>query len=370
MNQQQILSALKLDANQLNKGYVAKLVSVCKLSKELSLLPGFKVNRELKGNLELVQSLPVLSQLNYRHKEAYFNAVKMQDNCKDIYGNFQQWEQLELIHNSGSYKFSLPANNEFFNYFLSLIGCEVETVIKKEFNALSTICVESKLFSNIGKAIKFVSKDQLRPVFSCVCIAFENYSSEVVSTDCYRLYQSAKFECSQKERVELLINSKDAKELANMNFESELIEVNLMPENKIIIEGKEFELFNEKNYPDYKVVIPEYESCMTFNKKDFISNVKRVLPSANKRTKKIDLHLNGSISFSAVDIDMSTESNSDMSYLSKDFKDADISFNGSYLLDAMGIFKNDTVKMFTEGLPTKGAIFTNDIDSVLIMPAL
>ena len=59
-----------------------------------------------------------------------------------------------------------------------------------------------------------------------------------------------------------------------------------------------------------------------------------------------------------------------MPYLTKNFVDTDIAFNGKFLLDAMGIFKDKTIKMYSEGQSRKATIFSNGTDKVLLMPYL
>ena len=94
------------------------------------------------------------------------------------------------------------------------------------------------------------------------------------------------------------------------------------------------------------------------------------MPYANKITAQVNFHLNGNIAMSSCDVDFSFESNSEMPYISKNFVDTDIAFNGKFLVDSLGIFKDKTVKMFSDGIPTKAAIFTNDTDTVLLMPLM
>lgn len=369
MNQLQILSALGIVSCHLTKGYAKQLFNLCKLVKELKELPGFTslLNNPI-GNVEIVKELPKLLPENYRHNDSYRDAKQSQWNNKCLYGEFQQWQHIELLHGAGSYKFALPLHNDFYYYFLSLIGAgESKPAVKVEI--LDTITIDPAIFKSMDKAIKFVSKDELRPGMTCVCINMEGYKVEVVSTDAHRLFQSAKFECSQAERLQLLISSKDAKELSKMKFTDAITEINILKNNQIEIAGKIIDIL-EANFPDYKVVIPEYDTYMEFNKEQFVSNVKQVLPFANKVTSQVTFHLNGSIALNAQDVDFSFESNKEMPYLTKNFVDTDIAFNGKFLIDAMGIFKDKTVKMYSEGQSRKAAIFSNGTDKVLLMPYL
>ena len=101
-----------------------------------------------------------------------------------------------------------------------------------------------------------------------------------------------------------------------------------------------------------------------------IANVKKLLPYSNKSTGQVNLHLNGSIAMHCEDVDFSFRCDADMPYLSKIFDDTDIAFNGKFLNTCLTTFKEENVKMFTDGSSTKAAIFTNDTDNVLLMPLM
>jgi len=109
---------------------------------------------------------------------------------------------------------------------------------------------------------------------------------------------------------------------------------------------------------------------MEFNREQMIKNVNKVLPYANKSTNLVSFHLNGQIDLHTQDIDFSFECDATMPYIRKDFKDTDIAFNGKFLNEALSIFKSNTVNMYSEGQATKAAIFTDNTDSVLLMPLM
>lgn len=371
MTQLQIISALNLDAkNYLVKPYAAKLLCLFKLVNELEKLDGFKC--ELigeRGNLELVNELPELKEGNYRFKSQYHDAQRQQDNCRRIYGLFEQWQKIEVSHNDGKYTFPFPMDNSLYNVFLGLAGMGVKE-IKKEAVIVNTIAIDSSLLQSFGKAVKFISKDELRPVFQHVLIACENYKCEIVGTDCHKLYQSEKKECSQKERIEILVSEKSAKEIAKIKCLNNETEILILQGNQIMIEGKIFDTFTDANYPNYRAVVPEYENYMEFNKAAFVTNVKTVMPSANKSTSQITFHLNGSISLNACDVDFGFESKADMPYISKNFIDTYIAFNGKFLIETCGVFKDETIKLYHDGKSTHAGIFTNNKETVLLMPLM
>ena len=370
MTQKQIISDLGIDQNYwLAKKYAGKLSGLLSLINDLEKLPGYKVSLiGAKGNYEMVRDMPKLSQLDYRRKEQFFEAEKQQQNCKMIYGEFEQWQNVEISHNTGCYKFPFPMNNRIYNVIASMAG-EVMMEDKKEVQVLNSILIDSKFLKVLPKAIKFIAKDELRPAMQHVCLSFDKGICEVVATDAHRLYLSPKFECSQLEDTKMLISAESAKKLSKIKPEGDTIEIGILTTGEIMVMGCIYPIFDAR-FPDYKVVIPEYDKSMEFETKAFINNVNKVLPSSNKRTSQVTFHLNGSIALHSEDIDMGLECDANMMYVSKDFPDTDIAFNGKMLVDSLGIFKDKTIKMKTDGKNYMAGIFTNGLDTVLLMPLM
>lgn len=370
MTQIEIISALKLDSkNYLVKPYAAKLLSLFKLINELKKLDGFKCELTGKrGNVELVNELPELLPDNYRSLFQYNEAKKQQDNCRNIYGFFEKWQKIVISHNDGTYCFPFPMDNSLYSVFLGLAGESIREN-KKDAVIVNSIAIDSSVLASFGKAVKFISKDDLRPVFQHVLIDCENYKVEIVATDCHKLYRSEAKECSQKDRVQILISEKSAKAISKIKPLNPETEIHILEDNKIMIEGNVFDTFDGK-FADYRVVIPEYDKYMEFNKDTFITNVKQVLPYSNRITGQVNFHLNGSISLHTEDVDFSFESDRDMPYIEKQFPDTDIAFNGDFLLTSLSIFKDKTVKMYHDSKSTHAGIFTNNKDMVLLMPLM
>lgn len=370
MNQKQIISDLGFDANYwLAKKYAAKLMGLFSLINELEKQDGFNVCLNgIKGNLQLVNELPELSQLRYKTEFAFNEAVKQQDFCRNLFGEFENWQQVTISHKTGVYSFPFPINNRLYNVIAGMAGVEVlET--KKEVNVLNSITVDSGIFATMGKAVKFISKDGLRPAMQHICLDFENYVCEVVATDAHRLYLSPKFEGSEKSRVQVLISEQTAKILAKIKPNSELTEISILDNDRVMIEGEIYPTCDAR-FPDYRCVMPNYKEAMQFEVKPFINNVKKVYPYSNKCTGQVNFHLNGSIAMHTQDVDFSFECDADMPYITKNFPDTDIAFNGKLLMESLGIFKEKVIKMKTAGISTQAGIFTNDTDTVLIMPLM
>lgn len=381
MNQNEIITELKLDkdwqTSRTGKPYAAKLVSLLNLINLLEKLPGFKVifNGQ-KGNLELVNALPVINREDFKTVgtksdwDFYNEATRAQDNCRDMYGLFEQWEQVTVKHDTGSYSFPFPVGNKYYDTLAEMAGIGAKKEPVASIKILDTIIVGSEILQAMATATKFISRDDLRPVMQQVCIAIENNKVEVVATDAHRLYQSQKAYANKKKRIEILVSEKDAKLISKIKPASDKTEINILKGNRIMIAGKIFSTFTDRKYMDYRVVVPEYTKYMEFHRERFIKNVKSAMVYSNKSTSQVALNINGQILFKAQDVDFSFEADIRMEYLEKQFKNTMIAFNGKFMVEALSIFKDEKIKLFTDGVATKAGIFTNDKDTVLLMPLM
>src|ERR1035437_5133149 len=169
---------------------------------------------------------------------------------------------------------------------------------------------------------------------------------------------------------QLLIQYESVKKLSISKPVKKEIYITLFNDNTALINGIEVNLLPDTKYPDYKAVIPEYESKMAFDREQVISNVKSVMVYSNKSTNQVNLYLNGNIQLSSQDVDLAFESGLSMPYISKEFQDCKSGFNGKFLSEALSIFKTNKVDMYSEGNSQKAAIFTDGIDKVLLMPLM
>lgn len=369
MNTIQILSALNNPTFYNSKKYAAKLVTLWNLAKELKQMEGFNVLlSDVQGNLQIVKGMPILSLINYKIKHKYGEDMASQRLCRDIYGEFQQWQVITLTHNLGYYSFALPYNTKFYFLFLEFVGIETKKDAIKN-NPIQSILLPFEILQSVSKAIKFISKDELRPALNGVSLKIKDNKLQVAATDCHKLFYSPFFDCIGDDGTYIIpINA--AKEIIKLKTKKDaLLLINIYKGNKAELENIDFMLIDAR-FPDYSVVIPKYKNFMEFNREQMITNVKKVLPYSNKCTSQVNLHLNGSIALHTQDVDFSFECDADMPYITKDFKDTDIAFNGTLLNTCLNSFKDTNVKMFTDGENSKGAIFSNGIDNVLLMPLM
>lgn len=280
--------------------------------------------------------------------------------------------KIKVTTKRGEYVLSLPTDNSFYSAVCTVIGLPFMEVAKENTSApTKTVLVECGLFEAIKKAAKFVSKDNLRPAMTGVCLHFENDTLQVVATNAHYLYMSRKFECvsTDNNTFEIIISPESLQQFAKLK-DSELTgTIDILPDNKAVINGVNVSLIDAR-FPDYKCVVPEYKDAMEFDRAKMIAAIKKVAVYANKSTSHVSFHLNGKVELSAQDIDFSFEGTAELPYISKTFPDMDIAFNGKLMNECLGVFKDKELKMYSNGSSTKAAIFTNGTDSALLMPLM
>lgn len=275
---------------------------------------------------------------------------------------------IEVQMNTGRYSFPVP-DGELYRMIAIFLGLEFMEV-EKPIEILETITIDSSILPDLAKATKFVSDDDLRPAMTHVLIELSKGRVQLCATDAHRLYFSRKLKSSAKKPKELLISKKAAMALSKIKTKEATVELHILKGgDKIQVNGAVYDLLDAK-FPNYKVVVPQYETFMEFEKDTFIEKVKNVSVYSNHYTNQVSLHLNGNIKFHSQDVDFSLEGSAEMNYVSKTCPDTHIAFNGKFLMEGLSIFKDKKVKMMTEGSPTKAAIFTNDVDSILLMPLM
>jgi len=293
---------------------------------------------------------------------------------------------------TSNYKFMLPYIAELFNPFASLLGLELMSN-EENSEVLQYIEVSSEIIGKINKAAKFVSKDSLRPAMQCVLLHFKDNSVKVVATDAHKLYMSEDFKINHIGEAKFLINTNGLMSLAKHKTKGEIVKLELLQPLQemqdifedysykgkglvdtdlqyMIIDGVKVELLHNQTYADYEVVMPKFETKMQFERKELIRLVKQILPATNKTTSQINFHLNGNISAMGCDVDFGFEANSSIDYISKDFNDCDIAFNGKLLNECLSSFKDNTLNFYSNGKATQAALITNDVETILLMPLM
>lgn len=372
MQTNQILAAIKQPKNKQTTAHAAQLANIYKLLKEIK--PDIN-GIELQDTVLLFGRETEVKWLRYGDQSSKREIINHK-------GTELKAKQFCITTTyGGSYKFTVPVGNSFFVAVCTLLGINAEFINPVPAAALDvkeSIFVEAGVIDAINKATKFVSKDGYRPALTGICLDIKNGELIVVATDAHRLYKSAPFKCNGMDQ-QIIIKPGLGKLLQPKNSNSIEIQTisGLNEYNKPVISSVSinqtiFETIDAK-YPDYPAVIPDYDLYMEFETKEFINQVKKVLPAANRVTQQIVFHLNGSINLKTQDLDFGNEMEADMAYISKNFPDMDYGLRGKQLLSCLDAFKgSDKLKMYHNGNPNRAAIFTEDQQKeiVLLMPVM
>lgn len=365
MTQKEILSAFNTPICPLLKAYGGKLSGLFGLVKVLRGIDGCKFEAAKVGNVELVRLLPDVSELkrdNTRRQGV--------ERAAYLFGLFPEWYTITASHPAGQYVFQVPAGLKITDAVFSACDLMPETVQKIEAKILTRRQLPADLLPYFKKAVKFVSKDSLRPSFQNVLIKYEGGKVWAVATDAHRLYLSPEFAAPGAKDGEILVSPEMACKLAKLRLSGEFTELQQVEGDFLQIEGELYPEFTGANFPNYKVVMPDYENYMAFDRAEMMQEIKKVLPSANRSTNQVSFHLNGSIELAAQDVDFSFESTGKLPYIKKTFPDTDIAFNGKMFCECLAAFKDSTLKMYTEGRPDRCILLQNSNETVLLMPLL
>jgi hypothetical protein len=359
MKSSQILAALSLPNSQYNKTHCSKLAAVYSLLTEIK--NDIVISEIVQKNIDFYFG---------RHtKMVYHNYHGGANIFIENEGNKMLADKFTVLTEKSEYSFAIPVNNAFYASVCSLlgIGYEYKAEPQDSRETLKTIEIEGLFIPSFKKAIKFASKDDLRPAMQAICLSFEKNLCQIVSTDAHKLYLSQKIPCnSGNDKFEILIAEESLKSVSALKTSDKVI-IKIIDNESATINGLKVALYDGR-YVNYKCVIPEYKTKMQFDRAKLIEGVKVCYPFSNKSTRQVNFHLNGKIELHSEDVDFGFERDFSMEYKTKDFPDSDIAFNGKFLIEILGIFKAKDITMFSAGHKEKAAIFTDGSEQVLLMP--
>lgn len=344
----------------------AKVNTDAKKEKAQKSIDELQVTKEgVKSELnELRQKIKGLLNEERKKMEAVEYPVETMREKLELMGGCKIRVDLQ----TGSYTFPVPVGVPFYNEVCNLVGLPVEQKVVEKPKVVRMFTMPSEVLGALKSASKFTSTDTLRPAMTCVLLEIRDNMMTVVGTDAYRLFKSQSFEVSGPSgSFDYLIPRAALKRLPKTQegsfffYESKDGRVSFLGITATLLDAR---------FPDWKCVMPKYESYMEFEREDFMEKVCQVLPYANKSTAQVTFHINGDIQMTAQDVDFSFESIARMRYLTKNIPDTDIAFNGKFLKESLSIFKEDSIKFYSEGNNTRAGIFTNDVDTVLLMPLM
>lgn len=289
----------------------------------------------------------------------------------------------ELVTQLPKGKINLELKNETLftkigDYETSLKGLSAE-----EFPLIPRV-KEKKLISlpaaDLRDAINLVTfaaaPDESRPVLAGVYIKSEKGKLVFAATDSYRLVEKT-INLKSKEGItkEAIVPARSLAELARILDSTEGNDVDVyLDESQIMFETEELEFTSrliEGQFPDYKQIIPtSFETRATASVGEF-SNIVRVATLFSKEAAgsiTVEVAKEGKINVVSSGSQYG-ESNASCAATVKG-KDAEIVFNGRYLLDVFGSISGDSVSLELNGKLNPGVVRKEGDESFVyvIMP--
>lgn len=280
---------------------------------------------------------------------------------KKMYSIYAAWKQITVSHDKGNYVFTVPFQQPFYNLFLKAIGGKVEAV---EIECIESFELSCEIIASIKKAVKFVGKDDLHPVFSNVMLEIGNNQCKAVSTDAHYLFTSIPYPIQTSKEYKLLIPTKDALKISKLKG----------PQMCKIIDGQTIQIGEctvvlfDGNYPNYMVILPTYDHSTVFETTQFKSIVKQSLATANKTTSMVSMTVNGTIKLQSEDRDFEYSGTSQMNYVSSNI-DFTIGFSGKRMLTCLEVM-DDYTQFETDGNRNQGMYLKSKDSTILLMPLI
>jgi len=219
--------------------------------------------------------------------------------------------------------------------------------------------IDPVLFNQLEQALKFISKDELRPSM-CNVYVFD----KICATDGHRLYFENINEPLQKQ---VLISPKTIQLLKICGAEK--ISFKVSHNDKYLkFSSADFTIFQyviDERYPDFMQVIPtDNDIICEFDVKMLTNKLKMAVKFGNTVNYKVTLNFNGKIGIKSNDIDFSREYSSSIDYLDM-IGEIEIGFNGNFLLEILA--NCDKKAMIEMSAANRGAIIDG---KYLIMPVM
>jgi len=265
----------------------------------------------------------------------------------------------------------ITSNNARFK--LHLINDEIPDVMKlTDYDFMLTLNKED-LLQGIDKTVFATGEQDVRYALDNFCIDIKPGEINFTGTDGYRL---AMYKISHEieKEIRILISKKDTKIIKSFISDSELDSIPLyISKEKIMVETeKGFILVraNEQTFPEYRNVIPHYESCIEVNKEDFIKAVKRISTiNETKEFKTIILIINSEEKDTLVIKSSNTAEESAIERIESEnhIDNITIGINTLYLTEGLEKINSDKVKIYLEK-PDRAVYFHDQKYTYVVMP--
>lgn len=155
----------------------------------------------------------------------------------------------------------------------------------------------------LNRSMDTISRDESKPAMLKACMDIQDIGMTLASTDAHVLFTHS-FALESKEKDQLLVSPKMAKALEGFT-ETEIY----WHKNHVAFKSGKITVIatrHDDKYPNYKAIIPNYESNLTIDRQALINALERVCLSGSV-TNQTTIHLlkeKGTIHFESRDEDM------------------------------------------------------------------
>lgn len=298
------------------------------------------------------------------------NAKELQSILKGVKGDL-----IELVYDS---------ETELCDISFGGYKAQITTIDATDFPEIVELTDTRKLkFSGLfqlemGKMLPFMGRDELRPVMSAVYLGARDGKIEMCATDAHRLRRTTfanvkedfePFELIFKDETVRIINSIDkAYKIGYMNceivFNGDFAIVNFgsVKVTCRLVDGK---------YPNFNAVIPTEKFKASFNRIDFIENLKIAAQFASRGTNRVAIEFKETkdLIIRTEDIDFGKMFSTSQPYeiASDEFEHIEIGFNINFMIELLSSIQDDFVTInFSEG--NRPMFFESQTSLHLIMP--
>ena len=263
------------------------------------------------------------------------NLYKIFKKLKNVDFKVSQKNDKFIIHTpKGDVSLKLDNNTEDFPH----IEAKYEL-----FDTLST--KESEL---IRKALKYIARDELRPVLNTVLID----SDHVVASDSHRLcfYKTSKLREKSfmvKPKAAMLVQKCEV-------FKSDKY-LKFVSEDEVIEQRMQ-----EGNFPSWKAILPTNNNVLSLDPKSFLEQLDLCLISGDKIQLKSKLSLCDSVYIHSEDLDNETEFKGDVigDYIGDNM---DIGFNTKFMMEILKHEGYNDIIDITFSDPSRAMVINNDV---------
>ena len=265
----------------------------------------------------------------------------------------------DYLNNLGEEKVELSTKDQTLHIKSTAAQSTIQGIDASEFPLIpevkdgKTVTVSAAGIKDIISKVSFAaSTDETRPILSGVLFHFKDPELKVAATDSYRLAElTMRFEKKAPEELKVVVPAKALAELGRITDDQE-VSVRTA-ENQVQFETEDVRLVSrllEGEFPNYTQIIPQkLETKAVLPREDFINRIRIAsLFSADAGMGvRLTFKAPGKVEVTA---EAAQVGDSQASLSAKvDGPENTVSFNGRYLLDALGALSGDKVTLETSG---------------------